>query len=60
LGYAGMWVTGANAYDAFVQNALGIAEGESLLGFIGVGTAPAAYDDRQPPVREPAVSDWRG
>lgn len=60
LGYAGMWVTGANAYDPFVQKALGIGENEILLGFIGVGTAPAAYDGRQPPVREAAVTDWTG
>ena len=60
LGFAGMWVSGANTYDPFVQKALGIGENEILLGFIGVGTAPAAYDGRQPPVREPAVSDWAG
>lgn len=60
LGFAGMWVTGANAYDPFVQKALGIGENEVLIGFIGVGTAPAAYDGREPPVREPAVSDWAG
>lgn len=60
LGYAGMWVSGANTYDPFVQKALGIAENEILLGFIGVGTAPAAYDNREPPVREPVVSDWTG
>jgi nitroreductase len=60
LGFAGMWVTGANAYDPFVQKALGIAEHEVLLGFIGIGTAPAAYDGREPPVREAAVSDWTG
>jgi nitroreductase len=60
LGYAGMWVTGANAYDPFVQKALGIVADEILLGFIGIGTAPAAYDGRQPPVREPVVSDWTG
>ncbi len=60
LGFAGMWVTGANAYDPFVQKALGIGEHEILLGFIGVGTAPAAYDGREPPLRTPAVSDWAG
>ena len=60
LGYAGMWVTGANAYDPFVQKALGIGENEILIGFIGVGTAPAAYDGREPPVREAAASDWTG
>jgi nitroreductase len=60
LGFAGMWVTGANAYDPFVQKALGIGENEILLGFIGIGTAPAAYEGREPPVRVPAVSDWAG
>lgn len=60
LGYAGMWVTGANAYDPFVQKALGIGENEMLLGFIGVGTAPAAYGGREPMVREATVSDWTG
>jgi nitroreductase len=60
LGYAGMWVTGANTYDPFVQKALGIAEHEILIGFIGIGTAPAAYDGREPPVREAAASDWTG
>ena len=60
FGYAGMWVTGANAYDPFVQKALGIGENEVLIGFIGIGTAPAAYDGREPPVREPAASDWTG
>jgi len=60
LGFAGMWVSGANTYDPFVQKAMGIGANEILLGFIGVGTAPAAYDGRQPPVREPAVSDWTG
>lgn len=60
LGYAGMWVSGANTYDPFVQRALGIGDHETLLGFIGVGTAPAAYEGREPPVREAAVSDWTG
>lgn len=60
LGYAGMWVTGANAYDPFVHKALGIGENEILLGFIGIGTAPAAYAGREPPVRDAAVSDWTG
>jgi nitroreductase len=60
LGFAGMWVSGANAYDPFVRKALGVGENEILLGFIGIGTAPDAYDGRQPPVREPAVSDWMG
>ena len=60
FGFAGMWVTGANAYDPFVHKALGIGENEVLIGFIGIGTAPVASDGREPPVREAAVSDWTG
>jgi nitroreductase len=39
LGFTGMWVTGPNAYDPAVMHALGLAEGEKLIGFIGLGTA---------------------
>jgi nitroreductase len=41
LGYGGMWVTGANAYDPEVARALGFEAPSRLLGFLAVGT-PAA------------------
>lgn len=41
LGYGGMWVTGANAYDPEVARALGLEPPSRLVGFLAVGT-PAA------------------
>lgn len=41
LGYGGVWVTGANAYDPEIARALGLAPPSRLVGFLAVGT-PAA------------------
>ncbi len=38
LGYAGIWRTGAMAYDDYVQQRLGLSEMETIIGFIYVGT----------------------
>ena len=38
LGYGGMWVTGANAYDPAINKALGFEAPSRLVGFLGVGT----------------------
>ena len=38
LGYAGMWVTGANAYDPHVASALGLEAPSRLVGFLALGT----------------------
>ncbi len=60
LGYGGVWLTGANAYDDRVVTALGLEAGDKLAGFLFVGTpvtAPVAP-------RRPAVADhtieWSG
>lgn len=59
-GFAAIWVTGANAYDPMVQEALGFTSPDTLAGFLFVGTArtPAM------PARRPALSDhvaeWTG
>ncbi|MDT7950357.1 MAG: nitroreductase [Acetobacteraceae bacterium] len=60
LGYGGVWLTGANAFDARVVAALGLEPGDKLAGFLFVGTpvtAPVAP-------RRPAVADhtieWSG
>ncbi|MES2674057.1 MAG: nitroreductase [Pseudomonadota bacterium] len=41
LGFGAIWRTGEMAYDAYVKNELGLAEGEEIVGFVYVGT-PAA------------------
>lgn len=54
LGYGGVWLTGANAYDGRVLNALGLEPGDKLAGFLFVGTPVMA------PVvpRRPLVADY--
>ena len=60
LGYGGVWLTGANSFDASVVAALGLEPGDKLAGFLFVGTPVTA------PVvpRRPAVADhmveWTG
>ena len=38
LGYGGVWLTGANAYDERVVQRLGLEPGDKLAGFLFVGT----------------------
>ncbi len=40
MGYGSKWVTGAAATDPFVKDALGLAEGASVVGFVHLGTIP--------------------
>lgn len=54
LGYGGVWLTGANAFDDRVVTALGLEPGDRLAGFLFAGTpisAPLAP-------RRPAVADY--
>jgi nitroreductase len=59
-GFGAKWLTGANAYDAHVQGALGLAPDDRLIGFIYLGTV-----DGSPPAiphadaREHTI-EWRG
>jgi nitroreductase len=59
LGYAGMWVTGANAYDPAVAAALGFEAPSRLVGFLGLGT-PRPGPTFERPAREGHVREWRG
>jgi nitroreductase len=59
LGYGGMWRTGPMAYDRLVHRALGLDEGEAIVGFLYLGTVT------EPPVPPPGpsdslVTDWEG
>ena len=38
MGYAGIWRTGANAFDPEVAKGLGLARDEEIVGFIYLGT----------------------
>jgi len=60
-GFGAVWLTGPPSYAPSVAAALGLAEGEQLLGFVYVGT-PGANLPAAPtrPAREPFVSEWHG
>jgi nitroreductase len=60
LGYGAMWRTGAQTYDPTVHAALGLEPGESIVGFIYVGTPETPLTPRVPVDHEPFVTDWTG
>ncbi len=59
LGYAGMWVTGANAYDPHVAAALGLEAPSRLVGFLALGT-PKPGPTFERPSRAAHVREWVG
>jgi nitroreductase len=59
-GFGGMWLTGANAYDPHVKDALGLTEGQQLLGFIYLGTAAGEIPPIKRPDPEKFTKEWTG
>lgn len=59
LGYAGMWVTGANAYDPEINASLGFEAPSRLVGFLAVGT-PRTMAAVERPARGDHVVEWKG
>ncbi len=59
LGYGGMWVTGANAYDPEINASLGFEAPSRLVGFLAVGT-PRATVIMERPSRSDHVVEWEG
>jgi nitroreductase len=57
-GYAGMWRTGAAAYDRAVKQALGLAASDAIVGFIYAGTAKQPAPTLTRPQPEQFVSEW--
>jgi nitroreductase len=50
LGYAANWITEWYAYDRRVLDALGLAAHEKIAGFVHIGTAARAIEDRARPM----------
>jgi nitroreductase len=60
-GFGAIWLTGANAYDAEIAQALGFQAGERCLGFVYVGSKTAREQSPAPrPDRAAFVRDWSG
>jgi nitroreductase len=60
MGFGAMWRTGEPAYDAHVKAALGLAEDDTIIGFLYLGTPVG--NPPHPPAPEPAqfVTEWQG
>ena len=58
-GFGAQWLTGWPAYDRpFLQNTLGLAEDEQLVGTVAIGTAQVAVPDRERPDPMALLQDW--
>ncbi len=58
MGYAGVWLTEWYAYDDGIAQALGLAAGERIAGFIHIGTARDAPPERERPDMGKLVHVW--
>ena len=58
LGFAASWVTQWYASDPAASAMLGARAGERFVGFINIGTASTAVDDRPRPALDTIVSHW--
>jgi len=58
LGFGSIWLTGDNAYDPIVFDALGLADNEKIIGFVYLGTEKIAMPERAPVNVEKHLSQW--
>lgn len=56
LGYAAQWLTEWPAYSPAVRKALGYGEGDTLLGFIHIGSRSEAPQERPRPTLQEVVT----
>ena len=58
LGFGAQWLTGWAAYDRDVAALLGLAESESVIGFVHIGTAREPAPQRTRPELAAIVREW--
>ncbi len=58
MGYAGIWRTGASAFDRGVMDALGLDAGEEITGFLYLGTAQGPRKPVPELVPEEFLAAW--
>lgn len=60
LGYAASWITEWYAYDRAVLDALGLAAGERIAGFVHIGRPAKPPEERDRPKLETIVTHFAG
>ena len=58
MGFGANWITDWYAYDARVDALLGLVTGETVAGFVHIGTAAEAPQERVRPELDAIVSRW--
>jgi nitroreductase len=58
MGFGSIWLTGDNAYDQAVLQALDLADNEKIIGFIYLGSVTAKTNPREQADAESKLSDW--
>jgi nitroreductase len=58
MGFGSVWLTGDNAYDQFVFDALAIDSNEAIVGFIYLGTDCQSVNRQEKTSLEGRVSQW--
>ena len=59
MGFGSIWLTGANAYDSSVFEALGLAPNEKIIGFIYLGSEKIKLRRPQGVDPEDKIFDWK-
>jgi nitroreductase len=57
-GFGSIWLSGANAYDENVKQALGIEAKDQITGFLYLGTPPKTHPTRRRPELADHVTQW--
>jgi len=58
MGWGANWITDWYSYDPRALALLGVAEGEQVAGYLYLGTATEAPQERQRPDLGPLISEW--
>lgn len=59
MGWGANWITDWYSYDPRALQILGVGEGEQVAGYLYLGTATEAPQERQRPDMAPLISEWR-
>ena len=59
MGFGSIWLTGDNAYDSTVFEALGLAANEKIIGFIYLGTEKVKITRQQEADPGGKIFDWK-
>ena len=59
MGFGSIWLTGDNAYDRGVCEALGLASSEKIIGFVYLGTEKRKFPRPPKPGVDEKVTHWQ-